>query len=149
MTTFIIRRLLVSIPVFLGITLIVFVFIALAPGDAVSAMIRPEMAADPNAHNVFIVNDAPRKNFAKETTKGITWGEREWHKIRAERDTQAGTYKVFFDDFSKPIMLAEDKTFLKGHIGFGSFDDIGMVTSIKIWGPSAETKRAEFFKKAE
>ena len=107
------------------------------------------VAADPNAHNVFIVNDAPRKNFAKETTKGITWGEREWHKIRAERDTQAGTYKVFFDDFSKPIMLAEDKTFLKGHIGFGSFDDVGMVTSIKIWGPSAETKRAEFFKKAE
>ncbi len=107
------------------------------------------VAADPNAHNVFIVNNAPRKNFAKETTKGITWGEREWHKIRAERDTQAGTYKVFFDDFSKPIMLAEDKTFLKGHIGFGSFDDVGMVTSIKIWGPSAEAKRADFFKKAE
>jgi len=46
-------------------------------------------------------------------------------------------------------MLAEDKTFLKGHLGFGSFDDVGMVTNIKIWGPSAETKRAEFFKKAE
>ncbi|MFM8470843.1 MAG: hypothetical protein ACKODH_12920 [Limisphaerales bacterium] len=107
------------------------------------------VGADPNAHNVFIVNHAPRKNFAKETTKGITWGEREWHKIRAERDTQAGTYKVFFDDFSKPIMLAEDKTFVKGHIGFGSFDDVGMVANIKIWGPGAETKRAEFFKKAE
>ena len=107
------------------------------------------VGADPNAHNVFIVNHAPRKNFAKETTKGITWGEREWHKLRAERDTQAGTYKVFFDDFSKPIMLAEDKTFLKGHIGFGSFDDIGMVTSIKIWGPGVETKRTEFFKKAD
>jgi hypothetical protein len=107
------------------------------------------VAADPNAHNVFIVNKAPRKNFAKETTKGITWGEREWHKIRAERDTKAGTYKVFFDDFTKPIMLAEDKSFLKGHIGFGSFDDVGMMTNIKIWGPSAETKRAEFFKKAE
>ena len=107
------------------------------------------VAADPNAHNVFIVNNAPRKNFAKETTKGITWGEREWHKIRAERDTQAGTYKVFFDDLTKPIMLAEDKTFLKGHLGFGSFDDVGMVTNIKVWGPSAETKRAEFFKKAQ
>jgi hypothetical protein len=93
------------------------------------------VAADPNAHNVFIVNGAPRKNFAKETTKGITWGEREWHKIRAE--------------MSKPIMLAEDKTFLKGHIGFGSFDDVGMVTNIRIWGPGAETKRAEFFKAAE
>lgn len=107
------------------------------------------VAADQNAHNVFIVNNAPRKNFAKETTKGITWGEREWHKIRAERDTKAGTYKVFFDDLSKPIMLAEDKTFLQGHLGFGSFDDVGMVTSIKVWGPGAETKRAEFFKKAE
>lgn len=107
------------------------------------------VAADPNAHNVFIVNHAPRKNFAKETTKGITWGEREWHKLRAERDTQAGTYKVFFDDFSKPLMLAEDKTFLKGHIGFGSFDDVGMVTSIKIWGPGAETKKTDFFKRSE
>ena len=27
-------------------------------------------AADPNAHNVFIVNEAARKNIAKETTKG-------------------------------------------------------------------------------
>ena len=106
------------------------------------------VAADPNAHNVFIVNHAPRKNFAKQTTKGITWGERVWHKVRAERDTQAGTYKVFFDDFTQPIMLAQDKTFLQGHIGFGSFDDIGMVTNIKIWGPSVATKRTEFFQRA-
>ena len=101
------------------------------------------VAADPNAHNVFIVNNAPRKNFAKETTKGVTWGEREWHRIRAERDTQAGTYRVSFD--GQPIMLAEDKTFLKGQIGFGSFDDVGMVTSIKIWGPSVETAKTNHF----
>ena len=107
------------------------------------------VAADPNAHNVFIVNNAPRKNIAKETTKGITWGERVWHKVRAERDTQAGTYKLFFNDLAKPIMLMEDKTFGKGNIGFGSFDDIGMVTSIKIWGPSVEAKKTEFFKRAE
>ncbi len=104
------------------------------------------VAADPNAHNVFIVNHAPRKNIAKETTKGSTWGERVWHKVRAERDTQAGTYRVFFD--GQPLMLAEDKTFPKGYIGFGSFDDIGMVTSIKVWGPSVEAKPTEFFKRA-
>lgn len=107
------------------------------------------VAADPNAHNVFIVNNAPRTNIAKETTKGITWGERVWHKVRAERDTQAGTYKLFFNDMSKPIMLAEDKTFGKGNLGFGSFDDIGMVSNIKVWGPSVETKQTEFFKRAE
>ena len=49
MTTFIIRRILISIPVFLGITFIVFVFIALAPGDASTAFVRPEFANDPAA----------------------------------------------------------------------------------------------------
>ncbi|MBI3878346.1 MAG: hypothetical protein HY300_20680, partial [Verrucomicrobia bacterium] len=107
------------------------------------------VAADPHAHNVFIVNDAPRTAIAKETTKGITWNQNEWHKIRAERDTKAGTYKLFFDDMTKPIMLAEDKTFANGHIGFGSFDDLGKITNIRIWGTSAETKKTEFFKKAE
>ncbi|MFN8619984.1 MAG: ABC transporter permease [Chloroflexota bacterium] len=49
MTTYIIRRILISIPVFLGITLIVFTLIALAPGDATTAFVRPEVAADPKA----------------------------------------------------------------------------------------------------
>jgi peptide/nickel transport system permease protein len=46
MGTFIIRRLLISIPVFIGITMLVFVFVALAPGDAAAAMIRPEQATN-------------------------------------------------------------------------------------------------------
>ncbi len=107
------------------------------------------VAADPNAHNIFIVNEAPRKNFAKETTKGVTWGENEWHKVRIERDTKAGTIKSYFNDMTRPIMLAEDKTFTKGHIGFGSFDDVGKVGRIRIWGPSVETKKTECFKKSE
>lgn len=103
------------------------------------------VAADPNAHNLFIVNEAPRKNFAKETTKGITWNKNQWHKVRLERKAADGTIKVFFDDMTKPIMLGEDKTFAKGCIGFGSFDDIGKVDNIRIWGPSVETKKTEFF----
>ena len=49
MTTFIIRRLLISIPVFIGITLLVFTFVALAPGDVADGLIRPELNADPQA----------------------------------------------------------------------------------------------------
>ena len=45
--------------------------------------------ADPNAHNVFIVNDAPRKNFAEKTTKGVDWGSG-WHKVRVERKIADG-----------------------------------------------------------
>jgi hypothetical protein len=102
-------------------------------------------AADPNAHNIFIVKNAPRKNIAKETTKGVNWGLNVWHKVRLERETRAGTIKVYFDDLSKPIMLAEDSNFADGYIGFGSFDDTGMVDNIKIWGPSVETKKIRFF----
>ena len=54
MITFIIRRLLVSIPVFLGITVIVFVFIALAPGSIVDALLRPELGYDPAAEAAII-----------------------------------------------------------------------------------------------
>jgi peptide/nickel transport system permease protein len=49
MTTFIIRRLLLSIPVWIGITLLVFTFIALAPGDVSDGLLRPELGSDPAA----------------------------------------------------------------------------------------------------
>jgi len=107
------------------------------------------VAADPHAHNIFIVNDAPRTAIAKETTKGVTWGENQWHKIRIERSTAAGTIKVYFDDFSKPIMVAEDKTFASGCIGFGSFDDKGKIDNVKIWAPSVTRKKTGLFAKPD
>ena len=103
--------------------------------------------ADPNAHNVFIVNDKPRTNIAKKTTEGANWGLNVWHKVRLERNTSEGSIKVFFDDMSTPIMVAEDKTFLSGHIGFGSFDDTGKVDNVRIWAPSAEKVSAPAFPK--
>lgn len=105
-------------------------------------------AADNNAHNIFVVNNAPRTNIAKETTKGVNWGLGVWHKVRLERNVAAGSIKVYFDDMTKPIMTTEDKTFGAGQIGFGSFDDTGMVDNIRIWSPSVETKKTGFFKPA-
>src|SRR5206468_12074763 len=105
------------------------------------------VAADPHAHNIFIVNDAPRTAIAKETTQGVTWGENQWHKVRIERNTGAGTIKVYFDDFSKPIMVAEDKTFASGCIGFGSFDDKGKIDNVKVWAPTMTRKKTGFFAK--
>src|SRR3954454_13098943 len=45
MGKYLLRRLAISVPVLLGITLAVYVIISLAPGDPVDAMINPEMAA--------------------------------------------------------------------------------------------------------
>jgi peptide/nickel transport system permease protein len=46
MQRYIIRRLLISIPVLLGVTVFSFVFVHLAPGDPVEALIDPVMRAD-------------------------------------------------------------------------------------------------------
>jgi hypothetical protein len=102
-------------------------------------------AADPNAHNTFIVDGAPRKNFATETTKGVNWGLNIWHKVRIERKVNDGTIRVFFDDMSKPIMTATNDKFKSGGIGFGSFDDTGRIDNIRIWGPAVESKKLPAF----
>lgn len=102
-------------------------------------------AADPNAHNTFIVDGAPRKNFAKETTKGVDWGLNVWHKVRIGRTVSDGMIKVYFDDMSKAIMIAQNDKFKHGGIGFGSFDDTGRIDNIRIWGPQVESKALPAF----
>lgn len=100
--------------------------------------------ADPNAHNIFIVNDEPRRNIAKKTTEGIKWGQ-DWNTIRIERNVESGSIKVYFNDMTEPIMEAEDTHFATGYVGFGSFDDTGMVDNIKLWGEVATTQ-SDFFR---
>ncbi len=104
-------------------------------------------AADDHAHNCFIVNRAARAKFAREVTKGVNWGLNVWHRVRLERKASDGTVRVFFDDMSKPIMTAEDKTFGAGAIGFGSFDDTGKITNLKIWGTAVDTRQPDLFSK--
>lgn len=103
-------------------------------------------AADPHAHNIFLVNDEPRTAIAKKTTEGVNWGLGVWHKVRLERTLKDGAVRVYFDDLSEPIMVAEDQHFDYGRIGFGSFDDTGMATNIRIWAPEKAPKRSGFFK---
>jgi peptide/nickel transport system permease protein len=47
MATYILRRLLISIPVLLGITMLTFVAYNLAPGDPIDAMVDPSVSMDP------------------------------------------------------------------------------------------------------
>lgn len=107
------------------------------------------VAPDPHAHNIFIVNDAPRLAIARETSRGVVWGENTFHKVRVERKVSDGAIKVFFDDFTTPIMVAEDKTFGEGYIGFGSFDDMGKIDNVKIYAPAMSTRPAPFFHRAD
>lgn len=90
-------------------------------------------AADDAAHSIHIVNGAPRTSIVLERTKGVDWGTG-YHDVRVVRDTASGSIEVFFDDMTKPIMRAVDKTFGPGGIGFGTFDDTGNIDDVMIWG---------------
>lgn len=102
--------------------------------------------ADPNAHNVFLVNDEPRRNIAKKTTDGVEWGTEIWRHVRLERTVADGKIRVFFDDMKTPIMEADDTHFDFGRIGVGSFDDTGKVDNIRIWAPSLAPDKEGFFR---
>lgn len=106
------------------------------------------VAADPHAHNIFVVTNAARLAIARQTTQGVTWGEGQWHKVRIERRTRDGSIKVYFDDLTTPIMVAEEKTLTRGALGFGSFDDKGRIRHIRVWGPGVTGEKTGFFQPA-
>jgi hypothetical protein len=103
--------------------------------------------ADDHAHNIFVVRNAPRTKIARETTRGVNWGLEIWHRVRLERRVTDGTIKVWFDDLTTPIMTAVDKSFGSGHLGFGSFDDTGRITNIRVWSPTMDRSPTAFFKR--
>ena len=100
-------------------------------------------AADHHAHNIFLVDDQPRRAIGSRTTSGISWGDN-WNKIRIERDVEKGTILIYFNDFNQPIMEGLDSNFKSGYIGFGSFDDTGMIDNIRVWSDEIEVKKDVF-----
>ncbi len=72
---------------------------------------------DPNAHNVFIVDNAPRKSFLEVPKKGVHWGE-DWKHIRLER--QGDRIRVYFEDMKQPVLEGRHSALASGAIGFGS-----------------------------
>ncbi|MCK5861325.1 MAG: hypothetical protein KAH38_02495, partial [Candidatus Hydrogenedentes bacterium] len=102
-------------------------------------------AADQNAHNIFLVKDAPRTNIAKRTTEGVNWGVGIRHRVRIERNCETGKIRIFFDDMSAPIMETTDKNFGMGQIGFGSFDNTNRFYEIRLYAPETEPVGKSFF----
>ena len=87
---------------------------------------------DPASGQIMIVHNAPRTPLTKNTNR-TPWDD-SWHKVKVVRSTKDGTINVYFDDMEKPHMTALDKTFGKGRIGIGSFDDMNDFDNIKLYG---------------
>ncbi|MBL8817417.1 MAG: hypothetical protein JNL58_15425 [Planctomyces sp.] len=92
---------------------------------------------DDHANQIFIVNNEPRKKISTKTTAGTAWDD-EWHRARIIRNADSGEIRVFFDDLTTPVMTASDQQLLKGRVGIGSFDDIGIFDNIRVYVPESE-----------
>jgi hypothetical protein len=88
---------------------------------------------DDHANQIFIVNGAPRVKISTKTTAGTHWDD-DWHQVKIVRDAKSGAIRVFFDDFDKPAMTANDTTFHVGQVGLGSFDDTGDWDDVRLFG---------------
>jgi hypothetical protein len=89
--------------------------------------------ADAHANSIFLVNGSPRVSIATERTQGTDWGN-VYRQVRVVRNAASGAIEVFFDDMEQPVMRAADKTFLTGGVGIGSFDDVGRMDDVRVWG---------------
>jgi hypothetical protein len=88
---------------------------------------------DPHSGQIMIVKNAPRKAMTDNKNK-TPWKIDTWHNVKVVRDTAKGTIEVYFDNMTKPHMSVTDKTFGKGRIGIGSFDDMNDFDDIKLRG---------------
>jgi hypothetical protein len=86
---------------------------------------------DPASGQIMIVNDAPRTPLTK-NEKNTPWSESGWHSVKLVRNADEGTITVYFDDLKTPHMSVSDKTFGKGRIGIGSFDDMDAFDTIRL-----------------
>ncbi|TWT69625.1 hypothetical protein Pan14r_19140 [Crateriforma conspicua] len=85
---------------------------------------------DPHSGQIMIVNDADRLALT-ENEKTVPWDDG-WHTVKLVRDTTKGSIDVYFDDMQSPHLSVVDKTFGKGRIGIGSFDDLNEFDQIVI-----------------
>jgi hypothetical protein len=85
--------------------------------------------------HLHVVNNADRKAITTTRAKALPWKPNHWHQIKLVRDASSGSIKVWFED--QVVLEASDKTFGKGRIGLGSFDDLGAFRKVVIMPSSA------------
>lgn len=87
-------------------------------------------SADAIHLQMHVVNQADRKAITTQRANALPWQPNRWHQVKLMHDASSGTMKVWFDD--QLVLEAVDKSFGKGRIGFGSFDDLGAFRNIVV-----------------
>ncbi len=98
---------------------------------------------DDRAHNIFLVDNADRTPMGAIPDEGVDW-DRGWKRVRVER--QDGSLRVYFDGEKQPTVSTDRDPLGWGRVGFGSFDDTGRFSKVRIWAPDSRRAQASAFK---
>jgi hypothetical protein len=79
---------------------------------------------DPVHNGIFLVDGKDRRRI-DDGTAPPQLTDREWHRVRLERDAETGRIEVFVDGADQPSLKATDTSIRGGRVGLGSFDDTG------------------------
>jgi hypothetical protein len=88
---------------------------------------------DANHNGIFLVADKDRRRI-DDGTAAPQLTDREWHRVRLERDGATGRIEVFVDGSEQPALRANDTTIAAGRVGLGSFDDTGEFRGFSVAG---------------
>jgi hypothetical protein len=88
---------------------------------------------DPNHNGIFLVDNKDRRRIDDGTTPPQL-KDREWHRVRLERDGATGRIDIFVDGSKQPVLHAMDSTIPSGRVGLGSFDDTGEFRDFSVTG---------------
>ena len=89
---------------------------------------------------LHVVNKADRKAITTNRAETLPWKPGTWHPIKLVRDAASGSIKVWFE--GAQVLEANDKTFAKGRIGLGSFDDLGAFRNVVVTSGTAAVAEA-------
>ena len=89
-------------------------------------------------HNgIFLVDGKDRRRIDDgKAAPQLT--DREWHRVRLERDGETGRIDVFVDGADQPSLKASDTSIRTGRVGLGSFDDTGEFRRFGVAGYAAK-----------
>ena len=79
---------------------------------------------DANHNGIFLVDNKDRRRI-DDGTAAPQLKDREWHRVRLERDGDSGRIEVFVDGSAQAALHATDTAIRAGRVGLGSFDDTG------------------------
>jgi hypothetical protein len=109
-------------------------FLLSLKNDSVYYCVR--LSNDPQSNGAFIKKNAPIRKLNGPNPCPMDWKNKQWHKVRIERNIVKRTLAVFLDNQTQPVVHLKDFELIMGSIGFASFTGTIGIDNIKIWAPT-------------